>query len=90
LDTTKPAKVLEQISRTTDRLVLKLTHHFFRVSYPTDGQVFQWEGGSLKPPGKTVGLTHLPKKDNEIYQDWKEDLKEIRKKFLKKLELMKF
>jgi len=82
--------VSELRSRTTDRLVLKLTHHLFRVRHPTDGQIFQWKGSSLKPSGKTVGFTHPQEIVKEIYQDRIGDLKEISIISLKNLELMNF
>jgi len=39
-DTTKPVMVSELTSRTTDRLVLKLTLSTFRESHPTDWSNF--------------------------------------------------
>ena len=59
------------MSRTTDRLALELTQHLFRVSHPTDGQVFQ-----NKALRENCGLDTPSKNGQRGIARLNEDLKE--------------
>jgi hypothetical protein len=84
--------VSELASRTTDRLVLKLTLHNFQSQppYKLANTILRRKEIRDSPQSQAVGSTHSQEMVKEIYQDGKGDLKEITKNSLRNLKLMNF